>query len=361
MFGTSEPALDPLDAKWSDFSDRCARVLEPDRIFADVARLPTPRNRLHAPEAMFRADEILIESFTQSGWMSERQGFQLERVRGYLDYAQGRYSAGAKPAVYQRLVGANVVAIKPGTDSADVVLVGAHHDTIRDSPGADDNTASVAAVLELARLLGPYSFRHTLVLAAFDMEELGFFGSQELVRLIHPHRRVLGAFIYETMSYTASAPNTQKVPKGLAHLYPNQMHRIRSREFRGDWTAVLYRESSVEMAKDFGAALAHELGPSAGILLRDPADLPMIGALCRVIPFAAHFSRSDHLSFWRAGIPAILITDTANFRNPHYHLPTDTADTLDYPRVAAIVRATAVAVAKLAEWRPEEAGSPKDV
>src|SRR2546430_3941082 len=104
MFGTSEPALDPLDAKWSDFADRCGKVVEPDRILADVARLPTPRNRLHAPEAMCRADEILIESFTRSGWMSERQGFQLKRVRGYLDYARGSFSAGARPAVYQRLV-----------------------------------------------------------------------------------------------------------------------------------------------------------------------------------------------------------------------------------------------------------------
>src|SRR5260370_25098428 len=283
MFGPSEPALDPLDAKWSDFSERCGKVVELDRLSADAARLPAPRNRLHAPEAMLRIDEFLIESFTQSGWMSERQGFQLERVRGCLDYAQGGYLAGARPAVYKRLVGANVVAIKPGTDSTDVVLVGAHHDTIRDSPGADDNTASVAAVLELARLLGPHSFRHTLVLAAFDMEELGFFRSQELVRLIHPHRRVLGAIIYETMAYTASEPNTQKVPKGLAHLYPGQMHKIRSREFRGDWTAVLYRESSVEMAKDFGAALAHELDPCAGILLRDPTNFPMIASFSRAI------------------------------------------------------------------------------
>jgi Zn-dependent M28 family amino/carboxypeptidase len=89
-------------------------------------------------------------------------------------------------------------------------------------------------------------------------------------------------------------------------------------------------------------------GPESVILLRDLADLPIIGAVAGFAPIVGQFSRSDHLSFWRAGIPAILITDTADFRNPNYHRPTDTPATLDYPRVAAITTATAVTIAKLA-------------
>ena len=83
-------------------------------------------------------------------------------------------------------------------------------------------------------------------------------------------------------------------------------------------------------------------------------DLPVIGGLLRLMPGMRHLSRSDHLSFWKAGIPAILITDTADFRNPNYHQPTDTPGTLDYERVAAIVQATAVTVAKLAGHHPAQ-------
>src|SRR5438552_14448668 len=174
MFGTGEPTLDPLEGIWLDFAEHCNRVSSPARIRADVERLPAPRNRIHAPEAMAQCDEILIEAFNGAGWNAHRHAFQVKNVRGRLDYAQDRYPAGSKPAIYRGLAGANVVATKAGLESKDVIVVGAHHDTIRDSPGADDNTASVAALLDLARFLGRYSFRDTIVLAAFDMEELGF-------------------------------------------------------------------------------------------------------------------------------------------------------------------------------------------
>jgi len=348
MFGTAEPSLQRLTEGWAEFSSRASKAADPSRIRADVERLPAPRSRLHWPEAMLACDRLLIDAFTQAGWMAQRHAFQLENVRGRLDYAHGRYPAGAKPAVYRKLVGANVVAIKRGVRPSGCFVVGAHHDTIRDSPGADDNTASVAALLELARVLGPFSFRESLVLAAFDMEELSFFGSRELVRFLMEDQLIHGAVVYETMSYGSGEPNSQKVPGGFARLYPDQYRKMEDRGFRGDWTAVLYRSSSLELARAFGGAMVHEHGPESVVLLRDLADLPVIGAVARVAPVVGQFSRSDHLPFWRAGIPAILITDTANFRNPNYHLPADRPETLDYSRVAAITAATAVAIAKLA-------------
>lgn len=168
------------------------------------------------------------------------------------------------------------------------------------------------------------------------------------MRFLADGQPITGAVVYETMAYGSSQPASQKVPGVFSLLYPGQYRKIEQREFRGDWTAVLYRNSSLELAREFGAAMAHESGPESVILLRDPADLPVVGALARAAPLVGQFSRSDHLSFWRAGIPAILITDTANFRNPNYHLPSDTHDTLDYSRVAAITAATAVMVARLA-------------
>src|SRR5262245_56330659 len=351
MFGSAEPSLDEVSGNWLTFADTTRLVISPQRIRDDVDRLPAPRNRQHSPEPMARADALLVAALRDAGFVADRQVFQLRDVRGRLDYEVGPYPAGARAVTYQQLVGANVVGIKQGVGSTDVILVGAHHDTIRDSPGADDNTASVAALLELARVLAPHTFRDTIVLAAFDMEELSMFGSREMVALLSKTRRVRGAIVYETMAYTAAEPRTQKVPGGFGWIYPGHVARIRRREYRGDWTAVLYRQSAIEMARAFGGALAHAAGRDVPVLLRDLQDLPVIGRLAGAIPFGGQFHRSDHLSFWDAGIPAILVTDTANFRNPHYHQPTDTPETLDYQRVAAIVEATAVTVAKLAGLR----------
>jgi hypothetical protein len=351
MFGSIEPSFEEVSGNWFTVAAEARLIISPHRVRSDVDRLPAPRNRQHSPEAMACADDMVITALRHAGFIADRQVFELHDARGRLDYTHGAYPAGAKVVTYRHLVGANVVGIKHGAESTDVILVGAHHDTIRDSPGADDNTASVAALLELARALGPRTFRDTIVLVAFDMEELGMFGSREIVSLLSKTRRVRAAIVYETMAYTAAEPGTQKVPRGFGRIYPGQVGRIRRREYRGDWTAVLYRQSAIEMARAFGGALAHAAGPDAPILLRDLRDLPVIGPLAGAIPFGGQFHRSDHMSFWDAGIPAILVTDTANFRNPHYHQPTDTPETLDYHRVAAIVEATAVTVAKLAGLR----------
>jgi Zn-dependent M28 family amino/carboxypeptidase len=83
-------------------------------------------------------------------------------------------------------------------------------------------------------------------------------------------------------------------------------------------------------------------------MLRDPLDLPVIGPALFAVPVARNFSRSDHVRFWRAGMPAIQVTNTANFRSPHYHRPSDTPDTLDYVTLSAIVAATALLIERLA-------------
>jgi Zn-dependent M28 family amino/carboxypeptidase len=101
--------------------------------------------------------------------------------------------------------------------------------------------------------------------------------------------------------------------------------------------------------------LATIAGPDAVVTVRDPVDLPVGGLLARVAPWVGHFARSDHSEFWKLGVPAIQITDTANFRNPHYHGATDTPDTLDYRRIADIAASTAVALIKLAQASPAHA------
>jgi Zn-dependent M28 family amino/carboxypeptidase len=294
---------------------------------------------------MAAADRAIADAFASAGWPAEVRPFEVRDVDAFADF--GDFMTLVH---HERLAGANVVAAREGERDRAAVLVLAHHDTVRDTPGADDNTASVVALLEVARLLGDRRFARTVVLAAVDMEELGMFGSTELVRRTLAERPVAGAIVFETMAYTSRERGSQALPPGLGTLYRGQVRRIRSRGSVGDFTNVMYRGHSAALARAFGRALAHLAGgPDAVVLLRDPLDLPAIGPLLgRVVPFVRHFARSDHKPFWEAGLPAILVNDTANFRNPNYHTPNDTPGTLDYERLCDVAAATALTVETLA-------------
>jgi Zn-dependent M28 family amino/carboxypeptidase len=127
------------------------------------------------------------------------------------------------------------------------------------------------------------------------------------------------------------------------------MERLRRRGVAGDFTATIYNGAALTLARCMGEGLTHIAGADASLLLRDPNDIPALGpVLRRLVPSVRNFSRSDHVVFWRAGIPAVLVTDTADFRNPHYHRAGDTPDTLDYERLAAITGATALTLARTA-------------
>ncbi|MCX9075840.1 MAG: M28 family peptidase, partial [Candidatus Methanoperedens sp.] len=105
--------------------------------------------------------------------------------------------------------------IKEGESPGEVMVVGAHHDTVRDTTGADDNAASIAVLLELARVLEPYHFKKSIIFAALDMEELNLFGLRALVSELSRERRITGGIIYETMGFTVSEPYTQSLPPGM--------------------------------------------------------------------------------------------------------------------------------------------------
>ena len=343
MLGTGEPRLRPIDPAIIAATTPILNAVRVERLRADVAALAGPRGRLHAPAAMAEIDRMLLAGLKDAGWSAAPRPFTLHNARGNLDH--GRYA----PTVYPELNGVNIVAVKRGQESDDAVFVGAHYDTVPNSPGADDNGAGVAALLELARVLAPYRFRRSIVLAALDMEEIGLMGARALVPELLRDRRVRSAIVFETMAYTTTAPGSQQVPPGMAQLYPRQMARLRRRGVAGDFTAVIYNGPGRRLARSVGEGLACTAGPDAPLLLRDPNDIPLLGALIsRTVPAVRNFARSDHVVFWRAGVPAVLVTDTANFRNPHYHRPTDTAETLDYERLAAIVGATVLVLARLA-------------
>lgn len=343
----SQPAS--LNSHLCAWLDELILTISPERLRADVEALPGPRNRVVAPDAMQQADQVILGAFQAAGWNAQLCPFTCTNVSGFLGYSDnGPYAA--RNTRYSSLAGANVVACKEGSRSSEAIIVLGHHDTISHTRGANDNTASVAALLELARVLAPYRFSRTIILAATDMEEIGFFGARSLVADLKAERHVLAAINLETIAYTDSTPHSQWLPAQMELLYPQQIKQIRDRQLRADFTAVIYNQAALRCASTFAAGLSHLAGLHAPLLLRAPNDLPIIGRLLqRWIPAVRSFARSDHREFWDAGIPAVMVTDTADFRYRHYHQPTDTPEKLDYQRLAAIVGATAVVLADVAE------------
>ncbi len=297
--------------------------MEESRLGAALAALPAPRVRADDPETSAAVDQAVLGSFRAAGWQAELDRFRVNDADGV-----------------------NIVAVHEGA-VPDAVVVVAHHDTVPGTGGADDNGSGLVALMELARLLDRTRAHRSIVLAAVDHEELGFLGAIRLVSGLAA-RRVVGAYVFEMLAYTATEPGSQHLPPGIGLLYPGQIRRIRGNQMRGDFTAVLYQRSGQDMAVAFAEALDHLAGPSATVALRAPTDLPVLGRLAAAVPFTRHFGRSDHVPFWTAGLPAVQITDTANFRNPHYHQPSDLLDTLDLTRLADVVAATALAVERLA-------------
>jgi Zn-dependent M28 family amino/carboxypeptidase len=212
---------------------------------------------------------------------------------------------------------------------AEIILVGAHYDTVEGCPGADDNASGVAAMLEIARLLRDQQLGCTVRCAAFVNEEPPFF-----------HSRAMGSAVYartararsdniklmlslEMLGYFSRAPRSQRYPPLLRFFYPD----------RGDFIGFVSNwRSRFALVKVHEAFRSQCTFPSER--LASPAILPGV-------------SWSDQLSFWRMGYRALMVTDTAFYRNPHYHRATDTPDKLDFDSMARVTAGLAQAIAAL--------------
>ncbi len=346
MAWTGEPAYPDPDGALESAATRWRAQIKPAQLRRLVESLPAPRSRLHAPEAMAATDALILDAWRAAGWGVERQELHLRDVVGGLDYeVPGR--APRTPHIYARLDGANLIAELPG-EAREAIVIVAHHDTVKDAPGADDNGAGVVALLELARLLEGRRLRKTIVLAAPDFEEIGLIGSGPLVPWLTDRYGVSATIVFDPIGYMDPTPGTQTVPPGIDRLYPGQVARLRARGDAGDMVVAVYRQKSAGLVREWARCLAATIGRDRILLLRDPVDLPIVGRLAARVPVARNFSRSDHVHFWRAGLPAIHVTNTGNFRNPNYHRPTDAPETLDYETLADIIATTALLIERLA-------------
>jgi len=207
----------------------------------------------------------------------------------------------------------------PGSGPDDgIIVVGAHYDTRAETPGADDNGSAVAVALELARHFKDRPVRYGLRFSFFANEESPFFGTEEMgslqfARLIGENGdHVVGMFSLEMLGYYSDEPGSQLYPAPFNLLYPDKGNFI---AFVGNLDSRPWVRATVKAFRQV-ARIPSE-GMSAPSFVRDAG-------------------RSDHWAFWKSGVPALMITDTANFRNPNYHLLTDLPETLDYHRMALV-------------------------
>ena len=223
----------------------------------------------------------------------------------------------------------NIEAEISGT-RPEIVLIGAHYDSVFGSPGANDNGSGVAALLALARRFAGRKTEHTLRFVAFVNEEPPYFLSGEMGSLVYAGRckargdKIPAMISLETIGYFSDSPNSQTYPApGLGIFYPKVGNFI---GFVGNvHSRTLLRRVIALFRK-------HAKIPSEGAAL--PAFIPGV-------------SLSDQWSFWRNGYPGIMITDTAPFRYPYYHSSNDTPDKLEYDRFALVVSGMEKVIEKL--------------
>jgi hypothetical protein len=247
----------------------------------------------------------------------------LARAADYIRSVLEEEGFSVREQCYQYLgqrVG-NVLATIPETrDASCYYIVGAHYDTVPDTPGADDNASAVAVLLELAARIRRVKLRSPVLFAAFTLEEppaylTGQQGSRIFVReSLANGDTVLGAIVLEMVGYTAPL---QRYP--LLRRWPGY-------PAQGDFIGIIGNWRSLR----FGWAIRRGFRQNRALPVRS-LFLPFNG---RILPEAR---LSDHASFWDAGLSALMVTDTAFFRNPNYHLPSDTLETLDFIFMAQLV------------------------
>lgn len=240
--------------------------------------------------------------------------------------------------------GVNVFGeLRGSTYPDDLVIVGAHYDSIPGCPGADDNASGVAAVLEMARAVVEHRARpaRTLLFAAWDEEETGMRGSSAFVKALSG-RRVFAHYDFEMIGCRNTEAGSQDIPTGFELVFPEQHAALRKNAFRGDFILI---------AADPASAEAAYVLETEATRLDLPAQVLVVPDSVRTSPLVADLRRSDHAPFWDRGLPGILITDTADFRNPHYHcaLGPDAIADVDVDFACRVARATLAAALAVAD------------
>jgi Zn-dependent M28 family amino/carboxypeptidase len=260
-----------------------------------LSRALHPRDSQH-PENLERCADFIGAQFSAAGLAMESQWFDVHGTP------------------YRNVIG------RFGAGKGSKVVVGAHYDAFGDTPGADDNASGVAALIELAYLLGKQAPDREIELVAYVLEEPPFFRTPSMGSAIHAKRlaaekaSLAGVIVLETIGYFREDWGSQSYPSALFRLfYPS----------RGNFVAVVGRSDQGGWIKTVKAGM------------KGATDLPVYSV--RAPSSIPGIDFSDHASYWPYSIDAVMITDTAFYRNRAYHAAGDTPDTLDYARLSKVV------------------------
>jgi Zn-dependent M28 family amino/carboxypeptidase len=269
-------------------------------------------------------DALLRDVQTLAGEIGERNVATPSQLRAAARFVESSFQEAGYAVHHQDFKVHNVTcqnieaSIQGHALRDEIVVVGAHYDTVPGSPGANDNTSGLAALLTLARARAGSVPARTLRFVAFVNEEPPFFQTDEMGSVVYAKAcrthgdHIVAMLSLETMGCYDTNPRSQRYPFPMGLFYPS----------RGDFIGFVSNTANAKLVRQcIRTFRSHVAFPSEGGAL--PGLLPGVGW-------------SDHWAFWQAGYPAVMITDTAPFRYPHYHLDSDTPDKLDYDRLARV-------------------------
>lgn len=260
----------------------------------------------------------------------------LGRAAGYIERRFHEAGAAVEVAPYE-VDGATVrnVIARFGPPGDHPVVIGAHYDADERTPGADDNASGIAGLLALADHFRTAPPRVPVELVAYCFEEDPYFGTENMGSRRHARSlRLAGrepqlVMVLEMIGYFTDRPGSQRYPvDAMEWIYPE----------RGDFVAVVGNYASAGEVRLVKAGML-EAGSVPVEAIAAPASLPGV-------------DQSDHASYWHEGMPAVMITDTAYYRNPNYHGAGDLPGTLDYRRMAGVVRAVRQVVKHIEDQQP---------
>ncbi len=275
------------------------------------------------------------------GDIGERNVWREGTLAATADYIEGAlramgYEVASDPYTAHDVEVRNLEAVIEGGSLADdIVIIGAHYDTVRGTPGANDNGSGVAALLEIARQLRDRPVARSLRFVAFVNEEAPFFytwdmGSHRYARRARERGdKVVAMLSLETIGYYDDRKGSQRYPNPVyGWFYPDTANFI---GFVGNIASRRLVRQCLHVFRRSTEFPAHGVSAPGGMM-------------------GIHWS--DHWSFWQEGYPAVMVTDTALFRYPHYHAATDTPDKIDYQRLARVVTGLARVTESLAQAGP---------
>jgi Zn-dependent M28 family amino/carboxypeptidase len=327
-----EPILDPRKPNWKLWLACTVLVLSLVVGFVSIWRMTQMplRSYMGHPQPLSKEEaEVAARLLVHVKYLSETVGERNLLQAGSLQAASAYLRDNLSKAGYTVTEHTYSVSGQPvnnlevtltGSDSADAeVVVGAHYDSVRGAPGANDNASGVAAVLELARQFQGSKLHKSVRFVLFVNEEPPYFQASNMGSLVYAqqlrrdHVPISAMISLETIGYYSDEKGSQKYPPLLGLFYPN----------RGDFIGFVGNSESRDLVRRTIRRFRESTSfPSEGIAA--PADWPGIGW-------------SDHWSSWQEGYPAIMITDTAPFRYPYYHTPRDTANWVDSEKMAKVV------------------------